>query len=266
MANFFTLQTLNILTYLWFTAANVFAFTLSFGWRDHTDIDPPDQWKYGYGIGKETYLTPSPWIYAVLFVVHILFAGTLAFAQWSEKGRDILIGGLSYRWPVLMVLSTFWTGTWLRQWYYTSWILAVAVAILAIETSRTIKRRYRLEYELDTKEEVFVHTPFSLFEGWAIFILAVNTFAAFASVSLFSGLTTRIFAVWFFAILAGFAYLAAFSYTTGDVPLTFMLVLGQFAIFSHQITRDNTNHQHLIAWFVFAFAIISVWALAYSVW
>jgi hypothetical protein len=68
---------------------------LSFGLRDHNKYDPPEQWKYGYGIGKETYLTPAPWIYVVLFLVHVLFAGTVAFAQWTERGRDIVVGGLS---------------------------------------------------------------------------------------------------------------------------------------------------------------------------
>lgn len=62
-----------------------------------------------------------------------------------------------------MVLSIFWTGTWLRQWYITSWILALLVAILANHTNRTIKRRYRLELELDLKDEgVFDTSPTSL--------------------------------------------------------------------------------------------------------
>lgn len=86
---------MNNLTYLWFTAANVFAFSLSFGLRDRVGIDPPDQWKYGYGIGKETYLTPAPWVYVVLFLVHILFAGTVAFAQWTDRGKDIVVGALN---------------------------------------------------------------------------------------------------------------------------------------------------------------------------
>lgn len=93
--SYLTLQLLNVFTFLWFTAANVFAFSLSFGLRDPTGIDPPDQYKYGYGLGKETYLTPSPWIFVVLFLVHILFAGTVAFAQWTARGKDIVVGALN---------------------------------------------------------------------------------------------------------------------------------------------------------------------------
>lgn len=93
--SYFTLQLLNVLTFLWFTAANVFAFSLSFGLRDYTGMDPADQWKYGYGIGKETYLTPAPWIYIILVLVHVLFAGTVAFAQWTDRGKDIVVGALN---------------------------------------------------------------------------------------------------------------------------------------------------------------------------
>jgi hypothetical protein len=52
-----------------------------------------------------------------------------------------------------MVLSIFWTGTWLRQWYIISWVLALAIAALAAHTHRIVKMRYRLENELDLKDE-----------------------------------------------------------------------------------------------------------------
>jgi len=263
---YFTLQLLNVLTFLWFTAANVFAFSLSFGIRDPVEIDPPEQWKYGYGIGKETYLTPAPWIYVVLFAVHVLFAGTVIFAQWTARGKDIVVGGLNLRWPILMVLSIFWTGTWLRQWYISSWIFALVVAGLASHTNYIVKRRYRLEHELDLKDELFIHLPFSLYHGWTVFILAVNTFAAFSPISITAGLASKIIAVWILAILSGLAHLAAFRSRSGDIPTTLILALGQFAIFAHQIRRQDTNSQHLIAWFAFAFAFVSVWAMAKSIW
>ena len=57
------------------------------------------------------------------------------------------------RWPILMVFSIFWTGTWLRQWYICAWIFALVVAGLANHTNYIVKRRYRLELELDLKDE-----------------------------------------------------------------------------------------------------------------
>ena len=67
--------------------------------------------------------------------------------------------------------------------------------------------------------------------------------------------------------------------------MTFILTFGQFAIFVHQLRRrvctttifcnktlllltveQDSNSQHLIAWFAFVFGLVSLWALAKSVW
>jgi len=56
-----------------------------------------------------------------------------------------------------MVLSIFWTGLWLRQLYVWSWIFSIAVVVLAVHTNRVIKRRYRLENELDLTDESMCH-------------------------------------------------------------------------------------------------------------
>lgn len=78
-------QLLNTFLFLWYTAANLFIFSLAF------NIDPQVPRRYGYGLGKETYLTPSPWIFGVLFIIHVLFAGTILYTQWTEKGNEIVI-------------------------------------------------------------------------------------------------------------------------------------------------------------------------------
>ena len=52
-----------------------------------------------------------------------------------------------------MVLSIFWIGTWLKQWYTPSWIFSLVLAVLADHTNRIVKRRYRLEYELNFNDE-----------------------------------------------------------------------------------------------------------------
>ncbi|KAG8693526.1 hypothetical protein FRC08_009063, partial [Ceratobasidium sp. 394] len=71
-----------------------FVFTLSLGLRDPISSDPVPYPRYGFGIGRRTLLTPAPWAFAILFLVHILFAGTAAFVQWTERGKDIVIRGL----------------------------------------------------------------------------------------------------------------------------------------------------------------------------
>ena len=42
-----------------------------------------------------------------------------------------------------------------------SWIFALVLAVLADNTNRIVKRRYRLEYELNTNDEcAFTSVPF----------------------------------------------------------------------------------------------------------
>ncbi|KAF8484306.1 hypothetical protein JB92DRAFT_1599467 [Gautieria morchelliformis] len=265
MADFrshFTLRLLNILAFLWFTAVNGFAFALSLGLVGRSEPSDPG---YGSGINKETYLKPEPWIDLVLLLMNILFVGTV-FAQWTDKGRDIAVGALSFRWPLLMVSSTLWIGAWLKKSYIASWICSLVVAVLADHTNRIVRRRYRLEYELNFKDELFIYAPFSVFHGWAICVFAANSFATFFPTSAAAGLASKMIAVWALAALSGVAHLAAFSTRSGDIPLSLTVALWQYSIFVHQIHGHNTNSRHLVAWFAFGFSIVTVGAVAKSVW
>ncbi|KAG9087997.1 hypothetical protein FS749_002506 [Ceratobasidium sp. UAMH 11750] len=96
VSEYLTYQLFNTLFFLWFTAENFFVFTLSLGLRDPISSDPVPYPRYGFGIGRRTLLTPAPWAFAILFLVHILFAGTAAFVQWTERGKDIVIRGLKW--------------------------------------------------------------------------------------------------------------------------------------------------------------------------
>lgn len=71
-------------------------FTLSLGLRDPTSVDPEPYPRYGFGVGPRTLLTPAPWVFALLFAVHVLFAGTTAFVQWTERGKEIVVKGLTW--------------------------------------------------------------------------------------------------------------------------------------------------------------------------
>lgn len=92
------IQLLNLFLFLWYTAANLFIFSLAINVEKGT---PPT---YGYGLGRETYLTPSPWIFGVLFAIHLLFAGTILYTQWTEKGNELVIEGLG----MYVLPSIFW--------------------------------------------------------------------------------------------------------------------------------------------------------------
>ena len=78
-------QLVNIVFFLWFTALDFFIFSLAWG------IKESNPQKYGYGIGKEVYLTPSTWIFGILFVVHLLLAANVLYVQWTVRGKEMII-------------------------------------------------------------------------------------------------------------------------------------------------------------------------------
>ncbi|KAG9127103.1 hypothetical protein FRC07_000663 [Ceratobasidium sp. 392] len=109
ISQYLTYQLFNTLFFLWFTAENFFVFTLSLGLRDPTSVDPDPYPRYGFGVGRRTLLTPAPWAFAILFLVHVLFAGTTVFVQWTERGKEIVIRGLKcdHVLVVIFAVSTF---------------------------------------------------------------------------------------------------------------------------------------------------------------
>jgi len=268
---YLTLKLFNTLSFLWFTAANVYAFSLLFKKEKDIGIHPPgEKVKLGYGVGKETFLTPDPWVYSVLFLIHLTLAGSVAFAQWTDRGDEILAKRLTWRFSLLMLLSTVWTGTWITRHYNYSLAAALVVAMIASNVYWIIKREFRLEAAFDTKDQVFIHMPFSLFHGWTVFLLAINVFATFAPISAQSGVATAVFAVWTLAILTGLSVSYAISSLEGDLPGTIVITLGLVSIFFHQshplAHGANSDEANVVRWFAFAFSWISLMAVAKSLW
>ncbi|QRW15000.1 hypothetical protein RhiLY_13999 [Ceratobasidium sp. AG-Ba] len=258
ISEYLTYQLFNTLFFLWFTAENFFVFTLSLGLRDPTSADPIPYPRYGFGVGRRTLLTPSPWAFAILFVVHVLFAGTTAFVQWTERGKEIVIRGLKWRWSALMLSSIVWTAAWVRQWYVFAWFASIIVSLLATQTYLTVKKEFRVVAGFDWRDEVFVYVPFALYDGWALFILAVSTFAAFAPNAIDSGVGTEILAIWILTLLAGTAHSHAFFTPGGNIPGNVAITWGIFAIFANQVVDS-------VKWAALALGIISVFAVARSV-
>ncbi|CAE6479610.1 unnamed protein product [Rhizoctonia solani] len=225
------IQLFNTLFFLWFTAENLFVFTLSLGLRDPTDVDPIPYPRYGFGVGRRTLLTPAPWAFAILFLVHVLFAGSIAFVQWTERGKEIIIRGLTWRWSALMLTSIVWTAAW---------------------------KEFRVVSGFNWREEVFVYIPFALYDGWTLFIFTISTFAAFAPNAIYSGLGTKIAAIWLLSLLVATAHGHAFFTPGGNIPGNVAVTWGIFAIFAEQIEPS-------VKWAALALGIISVFAIARSV-
>jgi len=248
---YLTLKLLNTFLFLWYTAANLFIFTLAF------DLGPR---KYGYGLGKQTYLTPSPWIFVVLFVIHLLFAGTILYTQWTEKGNEIVIEELGMQFPLLLVLSTLWAGTWARQLAIPSFIFAVLVCLVSSNIFLRLKRGHPLAGDSEVQERVCIHIPFSLYHGWTVFILIVNGFTSFAPVWFHSGPVAKFFAIWLLATLCGVAVSYAVATQGGDITGAGVITLGLFAIWS----ESHHYQPHWMHWATLVFAFISLGAVVKS--
>ncbi|KAG8693818.1 hypothetical protein FRC09_010275 [Ceratobasidium sp. 395] len=258
ISEYLTYQLFNTLFFLWFTAENFFVFTLSLGLRDPTSADPEPYPHYGFGIGRRTLLTPAPWAFAILFLVHVLFAGTTAFVQWTERGKEIVIRGLKWRWSALMLSSIVWTAMWVRQWYVFAWFVSIIVSLLATHAYLVVKKEFRSVAGFEWRDEVFIYLPFALYDGWALFIFAVSTFAAFAPNAIDSGVGTQVLAIWILTLLAGTAHSHAFFTPGGNVPGNVAITWGIFAIFANQVVDS-------VKWAALALGIISVFAIARSV-
>jgi len=258
ISEYLTYQLFNTLFFLWFTAENFFVFILSLGLRDPVSSDPVPYPRYGFGIGRRTLLTPAPWAFAILFLVHLLFAGTTAFVQWTERGKETVIRGLKWRWSALMLSSIVWTATWVRQWYVLAWFVSIIVSLLATHAYLAVKKEFRSVAGFDWRDEVFVYLPFALYDGWALFIFVVSTFAAFAPNSLDSGVGTQILAIWILTLLAGAAHGHAFLTPGGNVPGNIAITWGIFAIFANQVVES-------VKWAALALGLVSVFAVARSV-
>ncbi|GAB1517323.1 hypothetical protein RhiTH_000369 [Rhizoctonia solani] len=252
LSRYLTYQLFNTLFFLWFTAENLFVFTLSLGLRDPTDVDPIPYPRYGFGVGRRTLLTPAPWAFAILFLVHVLFAGSIAFVQWTERGKEIIIRGLTWRWSALMLTSIVWTAAWVRQWYVFAWFVSIIVSLLAAQTYLAIKKEFRVVSGFNWREEESDEMQF------ISVIFTISTFAAFAPNAIYSGLGTKIAAIWLLSLLVATAHGHAFFTPGGNIPGNVAVTWGIFAIFAEQIEPS-------VKWAALALGIISVFAIARSV-
>jgi len=195
----------------------------------------------------------------VLFAIHLLLTGTILYTQWTERGNELVIEEVGLQFPLLLILSTLWSGLWVRQLAIPSFVVALLVSLVASNIYLRLKRSYPLTAESDWQEHVFVHLPFSLYHGWTVFILIVNGFTAFAPAYWRAGSVAKVFAIWLLALLCGVSVAYAATTKSGDIPGATVITLGLFAIFSHH-NQPGTLH-----WLTLAFAIVSLLAVVKSV-
>ncbi|CAK5281355.1 unnamed protein product [Mycena citricolor] len=228
----------NVLVYFLFLGSNI--YTVASG-ATH------------YG-GKETYITPAPWAFLIWSLIHLLLLGTIIY-QFTTAGKGVIVDGISWRFPLLVVLNSIYVNFWAKGDYIIAFVFSLFVSSATTHIYYIVKKYHVAE---NLGDEIFVHLPFSLYHGWTTVLVIITAFQAFgvnAAVKS-AGVWTKIFVFLALFFLEGTAATYAFSSAEGDLPASIAIAWSLWAIFAQQ-TQSGFVH-----WSALVFAIIAlVWVI-----
>jgi len=207
-----------------------------------------------YYNSKLTYITPASWAFLIWSVIHILLLGTVIY-QFFAGGKRTIIDGVSWRFPLLIILNAIYVNVWAKQQYIVAFILALFVSSTVTHIYYIVKKHHSSQ---STADEVFIHLPFSLWHGWTTVLVVLTAFEAFGVNALeeHAGVWTKVFVFLGLFFLEATAATYAFSSPEGDLPASIAIAWSLWAIFAEQ--RSSA----FIHWSALAFSILAlVWVL-----
>jgi hypothetical protein len=233
------LKVVNILAYLFLAGSNIY-----------TVAGP----KYPYGTGKETYVTPAPYAFYIWTVIHLLLLGYIIY-QFFPAGKKVIIDGVSWRFPLLLVLNAIYVNVWTHEHYIVAFFFALFVSSAVSHIYWVVKKSHAPE---NTGDELFVHLPFSLYHGWTTVLIVVTAFEAFGVDALkkHAGIGTKVFAFLAFFFLESTSVAYAVCSPEGDLGGAIAISWSLWAIFAQQ--RSDL----FIHWSAFVFALLSLLSIA----
>jgi len=229
---------------------NVIVFFLFLGSNIYTVAAPGGLYYHG----KETYITPAPWAFLIWSLIHLLLLGTIIY-QFFPGGKSTIIDGISWRFPLLVVLNAIYVNLWASQHYIVAFIFALLVSSTVTHIYYIVKKNHAAS---SLPDELFIHLPFSLYHGWTTVLVVLSAFAAFGSNALHTsaGIWTKVFVFLGLFFLEGTAATYAFSTPEGDLPASIAIAWSLFAIFAEQ--RSSA----FIHWSSLGFAVLAlVWVV-----
>jgi len=241
------LKIVNIVVYFLFLGSNIF-----------TVAGPGDV----YHSTKETYLTPEWWTFLIWSLIHLLLLGYIIY-QFTDAGKETIIDGIGWRFPLLAVLNAIYVNVWARGHYIVAFIFALFVSSTVSHIYYVIKKYHKGETFAD---ELFVHLPFSVYHGWTTVLVFLTGFEAFGrNASTHSaGVWTKIFVFLALMILEGTAAAYAFSGPEGDLAGAIAITWSLFGIYAHQSSAEHASR--FISISALVFAILSAFWIGVSVW
>jgi len=209
-----------------------------------------------YHSGKETYFTPASWAFLIWSLIHLLLLGYVVY-QFFPNGKRTIIDGISWRFPLLAVLTSVYVNVWSRQHYVVAFIFALLVSSTVSHIYYVVKKHHAGS---NINDELWIHLPFSLYHGFTTVLIVLSLFEAFGVNALThpAGVWTKLFVFigLFFLEATSAAY--AFSSGEGDIAGSIAITWSLFAIFVHQ--RSSA----FIHWSALVFAIISLFWIVKS--
>jgi len=235
------LKIVNVLATLFFLGSNVFAVA---GPEPH------------YGSGKETYLTPAWFAFYIWTVIHFLLLGAMIY-QFFDAGKRVIIDGISWRYPLLAILTAVYVTIWAHGHYIVAFIFALLVSSVVSHIYYIVKKFHS---SASLADELLVHLPFSLYHGWTTVLVLLTGFEAFGvnALSHKAGIWTKVFVFLALLFLEATSAAYAFSSPQGDIAASAAIAWSLLAIFIHQTSST------FIHWSALAFFVLSLFAVLKS--
>ena len=99
------------------------------------------------------------WVWSI---IHLLLLGTMFF-QFTNRGKEIIVDSISWRFALLGVFNSAFIFLWIRHYYILSFAMSLFVSATVSQIYYVVKKNHGSRESL--AEEAFVHLPFSLYHG-----------------------------------------------------------------------------------------------------
>ncbi|KAF9257639.1 hypothetical protein L218DRAFT_1016084 [Marasmius fiardii PR-910] len=208
------------------------------------------------GNPKLTYITPAPWAFLIWIIIHILLIGTIIY-QFFPAGKLTIVDGMTWRFPLLSILSAIYVYVWAKHDYIVTFVFSLSVSGTVGHIYYIVKKHHSPQ---STADDLLIHLPISLYQGWTAVLPILNAFEAFGvnAVDHHPGVMTKFFV--FLALLCLKGIAVTFTLKVGDLSVGIAIAWSLWAIFAEQRNSDP-----FIFWSALVFATISLKCLVLGV-
>ncbi|KAI7884259.1 hypothetical protein K492DRAFT_174176 [Lichtheimia hyalospora FSU 10163] len=209
--------------------------------------------------GYETYFDPARWMFLVWSLIHLLLLCFVAY-QWTSDGEEAVVNGVGWHFVVAALLNSLWFSLLESHHPILGFIVSILLLVSVSVTFYNLAENFAPE---TWGQRFFVHSPFSVWHGFTIFMAVWNAFVAFATVrkdqlgiilhpNVFH--VILVYAALIFLTLSAIGYVQ-YKHERCDITSAWVIAFCLWAVFDHQ--RDP-----LIHWPALAAALVStIWPI-----